>query len=196
MRILGLVLSFMLIVLIGLSGMSCTAEDLGYTTDVITGSITSLENTHHEIHEGNMFTVLNVTDLGNGAVLDILIVTPDTEKWAHMVWEIEHELEALIQFYQSTTYSDIGTPLPSLNRNGNSSNISTTLAYHTPTITNVGILIGTIQQGSDKKAGGSDREIYEFILQQNCVYLLRITNLTASDNLIFTRLSWYEHANE
>ena len=112
-----------------------------------------------------------------------------------MLWEIEHELETLIQFYWGTTYTDAGTIIPSFNRNGNSATVATTLVYHTPTITLVGTLAGTIQQGDGKKAGGSDRESNEFILEQNQSYLIRITNLTVNNNLIFTRLNWYEHTN-
>lgn len=163
--------------------------------DEATGAIASIEYGHHKIHEGDVFTVLEVTDLGNGAVRDILIITPDTTRWAHFVWEIEHEVETSIQFYRGTTVTDNGTLIPSFNRNGNSATTATTLVYHTPTITNVGTLIGTIQQGDGKKAGGSDREANEFILRQNTYYLIRITNLTVNNNLIFMKLNWYEHTN-
>ena len=193
----------------------CTAEEPGYvivignpevqivnsnsdiiTIDEATRAIATIEYEHYQIHEGNTFTILEVNDLGNGVVRDILVVSPNTTEWAHLVWEIEHELETLIQFYQDTTYTDNGTEITSFNRNGNSTHTATTLVYHTPTITNVGTLIGTIQQGSGKKAGGSDRLSNEFILQQNTAYLIRITNLTVNNNLIFMKLNWYEHTNE
>ena len=162
------------------------------TIDEYTGSLTTIGWEHHKIHEGDTFTILEVTDLPNAAVRDILVITPDTTKWAHLVWELEHELETLIQFYLGTTVTDNGTLVPSFNRNGNSANVSTTLVYHTPTITNVGMLIGTVQQGSGRKAGGSDRESNEFILKQNTMYLIRITNLTANNNLVSMKLNWYE----
>ncbi len=162
------------------------------TIDEYTRSLTTIGWEHHKIHEGDTFTVLEVTDLPNAAVRDILIITPDTTKWAHLVWEIEHELETLIQFYRGTVVTDNGTVVPSFNRNGNSDNVSTTFVYHTPTITNDGVLIGTIQQGSGKKAGGSDRQSNEFMLKRNTMYLVRITNLTANNNLIFMKLNWYE----
>lgn len=163
--------------------------------DSATWSIVTIEYEHFQIHEGTYYTVLEVTDLGNGAVRDIIVVTPDTTEWAHLVWEIEHELETSIQFYRDTLYSDNGTAIQSFNRNGNSTNNSTTLVYHTPTITNVGTLIATIQQGDGKKAGGSDRLSNEFILKQNTAYLIRITNLTVNNNLIFMKLNWYEQVN-
>ena len=164
--------------------------------DENTRVLATIEYEHHQIHAGNTFTILEVTDLGNMAVRDILVVTPDTTRWAHLVWEIEHELETSIQFYKDTTYTDNGTPISSFNRDGNSTNIATTLVYHTPTIANVGTLVGIIQQGDGKKAGGSDRIANEFILKQNTAYLIRISNLNVNNNLIFTRLNWYEQTNE
>ncbi len=202
--IVGKLLTLLLIATVILTG--CSADDPGYakvvdannnviSVDKATRSIVFIDLEHQKIHEGNTFTILDIDDLGNAEVHDMLIVTPDTTKWAHMVWEIEHELETLIQFYTGATYSDIGIIAPSYNRNGNSSNTATTLVYHDATITGVGTLIGTIQQGAGKKAGGSDRQANEFILKQNTVYLIRITNLTANDNLVFIRLNWYEHVS-
>ena len=202
-RIMCIVLSILLL----LPLVACTEDSPGYmrvvdsdgnpiTLDGATTTIVTIEYEHCQIHEGNTFTVLEVTDLGNGAVRDILVVSPDTTEWAHLVWEIEHELETLIQFYQGTTYSNNGTAISSFNRNGNSTHIATTLVYHTPTITDVGSLVGTIQQGNGKKAGGSDRLANEFVLKQNCAYLIRITNLTANNDLVFMKLNWYEHTNE
>lgn len=207
-------LSILLLLAFIISFIGCTADDPGFvnvanqpsvmvvdsdgdiiTIDSATGAIATIVNEHHEIHEGDFFTILDVADLGNGAVRNILIVTPDTTAWAHLVWEIEHELETLIQFYQNTLYSDNGTIITSFNRNGNSSNVATTLVFHTPTITDNGTLMGNIQQGDGKKAGGADRKANEFILRQNCAYLIKITNLTVNNNLIFMKLNWYEHVN-
>ncbi len=164
--------------------------------DVVSGKLIAIEYEHNQIHDGNMFTILEVTDLTNGAVHDLLVITPDTPKWAHLVWEIEHELETSIKFYRDTTYSAIGTEVTSFNRNGNSGNTATTKVYHTPTVTDVGTLIATIQQGDGKKAGGADRLSNEFTLKQNTVYLVRITNLTASNNLIAVKFNWYERISQ
>jgi len=162
------------------------------TVDSNTRTLVNIDYEHHMVHQGKMFTVIEVTDLGNGAVRDILIVTPDTTEWAHMVWEVEHELETMVQFYCGATYSDNGTAISSFNRNSNSNNTATTLIYHTPTITDVGELIATIQQGDGKKAGGGDRVSNEYVLRQNCAFLIRITNSTTSQNLVAMKLNWYE----
>ena len=150
-----------------------------FIQDAVSGKLVTIAYEHLRIHEGNTFTVLEVTDLGQAGVRNLYIVTPDTNKWAHLVWEIEHEKETSIQFYMDSTYSNIGTEITPFNRNGNSPNIATTKVYHTPTITDVGTLIGIIQQGDGKKAGGSDRQSNEFILKRNTVYLVKITNLAS-----------------
>ncbi len=208
MKKTGLI-SILLSIVLLLSG--CTVQDPGFVVtnsdskvqivdsdgdnvlvDTVSRAIVTIEFEHGKIHEGDTFTILEVTDLGNGAIRDILVVTPNTTKWAHLVWEIEHELETSIQFYIGTLYTDNGTAIIAFNRNGNSDTIATTLTYHTPTITNVGTLIGIIQQGDGRRAGGSDRLSNEFILKQNTAYLIRITNLTANNNLISLKLNWYE----
>ncbi len=161
--------------------------------DPVTQALILISYGHHQLHAGNMFTVFEVNDLGNGANRTLLIVTPDTTRWAHLVWEFEHELEATIDFYKDSIYIAPGTIVPSFNRNGNSTNVATTLVYHSPTLLDAGMLIATIQQGDGKKAGGSDRVANEFILEQNTAYLIRITNNTASNNLASMKLNWYEH---
>lgn len=202
---LCIILAFLLVVL-GLIG-GCDETNPGYmkvvdddaniiTIDSATRAITTVAFEHHQIHDGLTFTVMEVTDLGNGGVREVLVVSPNTTTWAHLVWEIEHELETSIQFYRDTTYTFNGTAIDSFNRHGNSPNVATTLVYHTPTITNVGTLIGMIQQGNGKKAGGSDRLANEFILKQDTAYLIRITNLTANNNLIFMKLNWYEYVSK
>ncbi len=197
------ILSLILLVALLLLMPGCDETNPGYmkvvddggnvvTIDSATRAIVTVAFEHHQIHDGLTFTVMEVTDLGNGAVRDILVVSPNTTTWAHLVWEIEHELETSIQFYRDTTYTFNGTAIGSFNRHGNSLNVATTLVYHTPTITNVGTLVAMIQQGDGKKAGGSDRLANEFILKQDTAYLIRITNLTVNDNLIFMKLNWYE----
>ena len=211
--LVNLVALFFLL-LLAIPFVSCAADPIYTATDEIaevqmvdtsgeiigidsaTGVISTIESDHHKIHDGSMFTVIETVDLGNGETRDILMVSPDTTKWAHLVWEIEHELETSVSFYKDTTYSDNGTPITSFNRNGNSTANATTLIYHTANITNVGTLVANIQQGSGKKAGGADRQSNEFILKQNCAYLVRITNETVHDNLIFLKLNWYEHTNK
>ena len=212
-KVIGISLLCLVALMVALLG--CTAEEPGYVIvsgnpeviivdedgdpviiDAASRVIIVIEYEHYQIHAGNTFTVLEVTDLGNMAIRDILVVSPDTTQWAHLVWEIEHELETSLHFYRDTTYTDKGTSISSFNRNGNSTNVATTLIYHTPTIANVGTLVGTIQQGNGKKAGGSDRLANEFILKQNTAYLIRISNLTVNNNLIFMKLNWYEHTNE
>ena len=151
---------------------------------------------HHEIHEGDMYTTCNVTDLANGATVNILIRTPNTLKWSHLLWDLDHELEATVTFYEAATVTANGTELMARNRDRNSSNTAGTKIYVGPTVTAVGTQLCRVQQGAGNKAGGSDRAENEWVLKQNTVYLLRITNNTANNNLISTRLIWYEHTNE
>ena len=181
--------------LILIAVLTLLVSSAGCQEDTNTRATIAIEYEHSRIHEGFYFTVLDTLDVPNGDNRTFLLVTPDTTRWAHLVWEIEHELETSIEFFRGTTVSDTGTLIPAFNRNGNSTNNATTLVFHTPTVDTLGMLVGTIQQGDGKKAGGSDRVSNEFILRQNTIYLIRITNMTVNNNLIFTKLNWYELIN-
>lgn len=61
--------------------------------DSVTHAINQVSYEHHEIHAGSSFTVDLSTDLGNGAAMNLQITTPDTTKWAHLVYSVYTEAE-------------------------------------------------------------------------------------------------------
>ena len=164
--------------------------------DSATGYMVTMEPSHHEVHEGEAFVACDVTDLANAAVRDILVVTPDTTKWAHMTITVTTEAETDMKFYAETTASANGTAIGAYNRNRNSATAATTLVFHTPTVAggSEGTLIYALHWGSGKGSGGSDRASEEWILKRNRKYLLRITNATTSANQTSIVLNWYENA--
>lgn len=166
-----------------------------YKQDVFTGSFTTVSYDHYEIHSGSHFFNKDWVDLGNGATYDILVVTPDTTKWTHLIFNIGTEAETNITWYKDTITSNDGTLLPVINRNGNSATVNGTLLYHTPTITNVGTPFALYKSGSGKLSGGTSRANNEAIFEQNTKYLLRITNATTSNNWVDWIIDWYEHTN-
>ncbi len=199
------VLSLVMVALLAVSG--CMRADPGFnvlvnddgdslSVDTATNAVVTADVSRNMLNNGYMFTVMESTDLSNSAIRNILVVTPDTDTWAHLFWTVAHELEAKVEFYADTAYSANGTEISSFNRDGNVSANATTLVFHTPTITDAGTLVATAHQGGGQKAGGGDHEASEFILKQGSAYLLRITNATTSDNLIYMKLAWYEYANQ
>ena len=163
--------------------------------DTATHSITTIEWEHLEIHEGDSYFICDVVDLGNAANRTILIITPDTTEWAHIIFEVEMELEATIRLHEGATVVASGTQITAFNRDRNSINTATAIIYHTPTISNDGLLLHAAQLGSGKKSGGETRSLNEIILRQDTNYILRVINQTNNNNVISTRISWYEHEN-
>lgn len=166
------------------------------STDSSTNAVNTIDYAHHEIHSGSSFTADYTVELANGATIDILVVTPNTTKWAHMEYILMCELESEIKIYEGVTTSNDGTGLTEFNRNRNSATAATTLVSYTPTVSDVGTLIRTKHQGAGKTVGGETRDLSEIILKQNTKYLYRITNATSSVNWISFILSWYEHTNK
>lgn len=173
-----------------------TSTDFNYPRiDESTHAWKVIEYEHAEIHSGDSYHTFSVVDLGNGANRTLLFVTPDTTKWAHLLWEIDHELEASIDFYEDSTYSNNGTAITVYNRDRNSDNTNGMLVYHTPTQTAFGTMIEMSHQGSGKKAGGDVRSINEWVLAQDTAYLLVVKNQTANDNVVSIHINWYEHTH-
>lgn len=164
--------------------------------DKATTTLQTIEYEHHEIHGGSSFITSYAVDLGNGATADLLITTPNTTKWAHVVFTIEHELEAHVYLYENPTVSDAGTGITTYNRDRNSATAATTTVKHTPTVDPVGTLIWEDHSGSGRTTGGGSHSNGEFVLKQNEDYLLRITNAIANAaNYIAVHIDWYEHTN-
>ena len=164
--------------------------------DEFTGAMCSIDYPHHEIHAGNHFYNKDWIDLANGVTYDILLSVADTTKWPHFLFILNAEAEFNIIFYAEVTASNNGTPLLVNNRNGNSLTANGLLAYHTPTITDLGIQIARYKGGSGKSVGGAVRANNESLLTQNTKFLARIHNDTTSNNWIDWLLDWYEHTNK
>lgn len=165
--------------------------------DEVTGYLTFIDVFHHHTHAGEAFISGDLIDLGNGAIRDILIVTPNTTYWAHMFITITTESETDLKVYEGTTASNNGTAITAFNKDRNSTSVATTLIFHTPTVApgSEGVMLPPMHWGSGKGVGGGERSSEEWVLKQNTKYLLRITNATTSANQTNTILRWYEHTN-
>jgi len=58
------------------------------TFDKSTGAQNIIDHAHHEIHEGDHYYIEGNATLGNAATLFIKLVTPDTARWGHFIWEL------------------------------------------------------------------------------------------------------------
>ena len=160
-----------------------------------TTALKMIEYEHHEIHGGSSFTTSYKADISNGANLDLLVVTSDTTKWAHLTYEMDVELETDILIYEGVT-ATAGDAVVAYNRDRNSLTAATVVVTSTPTsITPGTTLIRSYHLGSGRSLGGGARATHEFILKQNTKYLIRLTNSTTNNNYMSVKLDWYEHTN-
>jgi len=168
--------------------------------DEFTGSINTIDYAHHEAHQGSHFFYSSHHDLLKNGVDEHLIITPDTTKWAHMLYNFASTAgQVHVELSEDATYSDVGVLDASFNRNRNFPDNNTTFVYDDPTITTQGTVIYSTKLGADDKKvsiGGGARGSKEIILKQNTVYLLRITELNVESTIINIDLDWYEHTNK
>jgi ribosomal protein L35 len=164
--------------------------------DTTTNSLKVINYSHAELHGGDHFAVKKTEALARNTRKDILIVTPNTTRWAHMIKGIE-STESLItvSFYENTVTSADGTLDGGYNRNRNSATAHTTVVYEGPTVTSVGTLLYSMAVGVGRGVGGSTRDDEEILLKQNTKYLLRITEANIANTIINWSLDWYEHVS-
>lgn len=162
-----------------------------------TNSLKTISYSHAELHSGDHYFSRGNELLVRNNVKNILIVTPDTPRLAHMVVAVEGLTSTiLVQIYESTVTSNNGTRDNERNRNRNYSDNNTTFIYYSPTITTVGNLLAEAKYGAGRNsAGGGVRDVEEILLKRNTKYLVRITEQNISDTQINWGFDWYEHTN-
>lgn len=163
--------------------------------DSSTETLQVIDYPHHEIHSGSHYFICGFQDFSNGEVVDFTVVTPNTTKWLHMLFQIEGSGAVSIEIYEDATVDVAGTVTTPNNNNRNSANTSDAVIRTGDTFTDIGTLKFGNQSGANKAAGIIGRE-NEIILKQNSTYIFRITNQTAITNVIYFCGEWYEHINK
>ena len=172
--------------------------------DAVTESLQTVTYEHHEIHSGSHYFIDGVIDLSINEVYDIQLTTPNTTKWAHMVFTVACENETMIYTYEDVTIvTPGGTSYAKINNNRNSSNTSG-LTVNGILNTSIGnanadtdvsgatILNQTIV-GSGRSSGSINRAS-EIILKQNTDYSMRI--IASAAGYTGFHFLWYEHINK
>ena len=176
----------------------------GDLLDASTGVIMGIDYAHHEVHSGSHYTYSEFFSLGDGDEKELIIITPDTTKWAHMLFAVNGALHTTVKAFEDTTWASTGTDFSSLilNNNRNSDNTAgVTIRGKGATGTDANLIFSG-QFGNDSGngatrlvSGGSVRGDAEWVLKQNSKYLLTITSLSAANELALV-LSWYEHRDK
>jgi len=167
--------------------------------DGSTESVQTITYSHHEIHAGSSFTVADVQAV-NTTTVKWLLVTPNTTKWSHMVFDIECTGEMLVKITEGADRTTT-TPLAIINRNRNSGNAGTLTVGSGATggTTDGAITIfnrrsGNTGVGAKTVAVGGARGQAEWNLKQNTKYVVSVTTFAAVH--VSLSLDWYEHTNK
>lgn len=167
--------------------------------DSTTHTIQIIDYAHHEIHAGSHFLYTDAVTLGNGGVQNYLITTPDTTRWAHMIFILDGSAITQFELYEGA--DRVGSVLQTVGNSNRNSTTAATVVIHkgyaggTTDGSRIHIYKGGSATGASRQAGSGTRNDEEIILKQNTKYILRVTSSTAA-NLTNVNLSWYEHVNK
>jgi hypothetical protein len=155
------------------------------------GARVCIDYPHHEIHEGNHYTVAYSKTINSGSVSSIMITTSALSSGVvHLVAISESSLAGTWLFAEGTSAS-VGSALTVFNNNRISANTSGTVIVGSPTVTTVGTTLETHVIGADSGAsrtGGTAENRGEWILSASTSYIIQFTSSAASNpvNLMFS----------
>ena len=174
---------------------------IGDRLDVASDVLMTIDLAHSKLHEGDHYEYTEFFSLGDGNEKELIIITPNTTKWAHMLFNVIGALHTTVEIFEDTTWASTGTDFSAkiMNNNRNSSNESGLEIRGKGATGTDADLIFSSQFGNDSGvganrlvSGGTARGDAERILKQNSKYLLTITSLSAVNELAIV-LSWYEN---
>ena len=175
------------------------SNDREIRIDRATRTLQIIEYEHHEVHAGSSFVCSDVQNVDT-TTLQWMITTPDTEKWAHMVFDFQATGEMSILVTEGA--DRVGTnALAEINRDRNSATAATVAIHRavsggstdgaTTIFTN---RMGATGVGGKVISGGGMRGNNEFILKQNTKYIVTVE--TFADIYVAAIFDWYEHTNK
>ncbi len=168
--------------------------------DKNTHALKEIDSSHSKIHDGDHYFCSKYEDLDDTEVSDMIIVTPDSETWNHMLFFIQGQMATLSQLYEDSSHT-ASAGLTAQNNNRNSGNAAGLVVSETTAAGANGNLIYETKFGAATgaganahKAGGEARGDSEIILKVNSTYYLKNTS-RADGNTVEVLLEWYENKN-
>ena len=171
----------------------------GIKIDSSTSTISTTSYEHHEIHAGSSFTTCDVQNVDT-TTLKWMVTTPNTTKYAHMIFDFQCTGELLITITEGA--DRVGTnDLAEVNRRRVGTPTAATAAIHraytggtTDGATTIEKKrIGATGVGSKTVSAGGNRGQNEFILKPNTKYI--ISAQTFANVYVTACFDWYEHTD-
>jgi hypothetical protein len=153
-----------------------------------------IQTEHHEIHEGNHYSICDSDVFSISDEIEFVITTPDTAEWAHMLFRANSTAGFTLEIFEGTNTVVGGTPVTPTNNNRNSVNTSSLTVLQDPTSLVTGSSILKFGGGNNQRSGIVNRGD-ELILKRNETYLFRIISLNNNNTISYCG-DWYEHTGE
>lgn len=187
--------------LIGVALLLAASTDHTAQVDPSSGAMKIIESAHSELHGGKHFTYSQIDlDFDIADAVELLIVTPNTTEWTHMIFEVDAAFDTTVSLYEGATHTVAATQTAyNNNRNSASVNATTINTHNNDGVDGTAIFTSSfgINTGVGVNAvlsGGNARGENEWILKQNEKYLLTVVSGT-DDSRLSIKLNWYEHTN-
>jgi len=169
----------------------------------VTEAIMICDSNHAQIHAGNAFSLGSVFTIAAGAALDISVHVPAGAYVHYQATDISTDggnTMTAVLYEGATVTAATGTAITPVNRRRlDTPEVSALTILQAPTVTATGTEIDrwyfpkTADNQSKTHTGKSD--VNEWVLKQDCTYLLRISNTGSSTAAIVSmRPFWYEEA--
>ncbi|MBA7682520.1 hypothetical protein ES703_90870 [subsurface metagenome] len=176
-------------------GVIITDGETPVAVDAHSEALLTIPHSHHELYEGNHFTVsFRFLAVADNAFADLRIYV-HADYFAELNFAVKTEAKAYIHLLEGTTYSDPGTEVICYNNNRASGTAANALVKHTPTIDVAGTAIRTALQGTagffTEAAGGTETANIR-LLQKATDYLLRVQNKAGATKDIVIRFKFHE----
>lgn len=173
---------------------------VGAAVDSATHAATTLSYEHHEIHGGSHYYLQGYLELNDTDTFYVKLVTPDTTKWSHFVYDIRSTGICTSYFDEGASGGMAGgASVVPINNNRNSANVSGMVFTSGVTVaTTYTTRIESDMWGAagfKENIGGSGGRGDELVLKQNTTYLRTFIS-GADSNIIQFKASWYEHVNK
>jgi len=177
------------------------AEDDFVKIDPSTLGLIALTYDHAEIHEGNAFTVSQVSasnGLDIAAPLTFSVVTPNTTKWGHLIASADCNNPCILEIYEDNGVAlefnvSGGSSVTPKNRNRNSATVSGMTVKSGVTVTAAAVAARITTRVISRAGTNVFRQ--EIVLKQNTMYLVRLYTYT-DNNEGGLSLDWYEHTSK
>ena len=167
--------------------------------DASTRALEVIDYAHHEIHSGSHFYIQGYLVLASGASAYSKLVTPDTGKWVHFIFNIRSSGITTTYLDEDAVGATGGTVMTPINNNRNSSSASALV--FTAGVTNATSYTTRLEndkwgaEGFKEVTGGGSGRDDELVLKQNTTYLRTFIS-ESDDNIIQFKASWYEHEDK